>query len=82
MSDIDDFAPPQEGDIVKETPLLMQRTLNLAGMAMLTAALIMVCIWAASSDQDNGYLGGLNWSDKVQSNLGMFEASININVSL
>jgi hypothetical protein len=50
----------------KEDPLLYRRIASFIGMIMMIVALIMVCVWATKGDQEKGYLGGLNWNDKVR----------------
>lgn len=35
------------------------------GCIMMAIALAMVSVWASKSETEEGYLGGLNWNDKV-----------------
>ena len=54
-------------DKVNETSVISttQNVSSFIGVALLVSGLIMICLWAVGSDQRNGYLGGLNWNDKV-----------------
>lgn len=38
---------------------------TLLGCGLMIAALVMMCVWATSRNTDQGYLGGMNWNDKV-----------------
>ena len=38
---------------------------TILGCGLMVAALVMMCVWATSTNIDKGYLGGLNWRDKA-----------------